>query len=104
MIPRVFPTFSSNVKGPNFPLCKYQLMKYKPWRTNQNNAWGDQEGSGQVFVSKWKEFLESPAAKQHATSFPGFSPSRPTVGRVGENPGNEVEQHVPDNCTSTRLV
>ena len=24
-----------------------------------------------------------------ATSFPGFSPTRPTV-RVGENPGNEV--------------
>ena len=28
-----------------------------------------------------------------ATSFPGFSPTRPLslVGRVGENPGNEVE-------------
>ena len=33
-----------------------------------------------------------------STSFPGFSPTRPTerervrsVGRVGENPGNEVE-------------
>ena len=25
-----------------------------------------------------------------ATSFPGFSPTRPSGGRVGENPGNEV--------------
>ena len=25
-----------------------------------------------------------------ATSFPGFSPTRPTERRVGENPGNEV--------------
>ena len=25
------------------------------------------------------------------TSFPGFSPTRPTERRVGENPGNEVE-------------
>lgn len=66
MIPRVFPTFSSNVKGQNFPLyCKYQLLKYKQWHTNLNNAWADQEGTEQVFVRKWKEFLESPAAKHH---------------------------------------
>ena len=25
-----------------------------------------------------------------STSFPGLSPTRPTVGRVGENPGDEV--------------
>ena len=34
-----------------------------------------------------------------ATSFPGFSPTRPTeressVGRVGENPGNEIVSKV----------
>ena len=31
--------------------------------------------------------------EQSATSFPGFSPTRPLslVGRVGKNPGNEVE-------------
>ena len=30
--------------------------------------------------------------KSSPTSFPGFSPTRPrAVGRVGENPGNEVE-------------
>ena len=31
--------------------------------------------------------------EQGATWFPGFSPTRPLslVGRVGENPGNEVE-------------
>lgn len=66
MIPRVFPTLTSNVKWQNFPFyCKYQLLKYKPRHTNQNNAWGDQEGTEQVFVTKWKDFLESTAAKQH---------------------------------------
>ena len=29
-----------------------------------------------------------------ATSFPGFSPTERSVGRVGENPGNEVEMQV----------
>ena len=44
-----------------------------------------------------------------ATSFPGFSPTRPTeqereretrsVGRAGENPGNEVGWRVPNNTS-----
>ncbi|CAB4012052.1 Hypothetical predicted protein [Paramuricea clavata] len=43
IIPQIFPTYSPNPKGPNFGLyCKYQLLRYKPWRTTQNNAWGDQ--------------------------------------------------------------
>ena len=42
IIPRIFPTYSPNPKGPNFGLyCKYQLLRYKPWKTSQNNAWGD---------------------------------------------------------------
>ena len=39
-----------------------------------------------------------------ATSFPGFSPTRP-LGRVGENPGNEVA-HVDlcvEACVADRL-
>ena len=32
IIPRVFPTYSSNSKSPTFWLyCKYQLLRYKPW-------------------------------------------------------------------------
>ena len=31
---------------------------------------------------------------ESATSFPGFSPTR-SVGRVGENPGNEVAESGP---------
>ena len=49
--PRVFPVFSSNPKGPNFSLyCKYQLLKYKPWQTTQENAWGDQPGSDDIYI------------------------------------------------------
>ena len=58
IIPRIFPTYSPNPKGPNFGLyCKYQLLRYKPWKTTQNNAWGDQEPTDEVLMNCWHEFL-----------------------------------------------
>ncbi|CAB4002039.1 Hypothetical predicted protein [Paramuricea clavata] len=61
VIPRIFPTYSPNPKGPNFGLyCKYQLLRYKPWRTTQNNAWGDQEPTDEVLINCWHEFLQTP--------------------------------------------
>ena len=57
----VFSTYSPNSKGPNFGLyCKYQLLRYKPWRTTQNNAWGDQEPTDEVLINCWHEFLQTP--------------------------------------------
>ena len=55
VVPRIFPTYSSNPKGPNFGLyCKYQLLRYKPWRTMQNNAFGDQEPTDEVLTNHWQ--------------------------------------------------
>ena len=60
VVPRVFPTYSSSTKGPHFGLyCKYQLLKYKPWLIRQENAWGDREGSDEVYISEWEKFLQS---------------------------------------------
>ena len=40
VIIRTFPTYSSDPKGNNYGLyCKYQLLKFKPWRTSPQNAW-----------------------------------------------------------------
>ena len=65
-VPRVFPVYSSNNKGSNFPLyCKYQLLKYKPWQTTQENAWDNQPATNEIYITKWKEFLETPYAKEH---------------------------------------
>ena len=61
VIPRIFPTYSSNPKGQHFGLyCKYQLLRYKPWQTTQNNAWGDQEPTDEVLINCWHEFLQTP--------------------------------------------
>ena len=43
--------------------CKYQLLRYKPWKITQDNAWGDQEPSDEMFVSCWHEFLQTPYAE-----------------------------------------
>ena len=61
IIPRIFPMYSPNPKGPNFGLyCKYQLLRYKPWKTTQNNAWGDQEPTDEVLINSWHELLLTP--------------------------------------------
>ena len=61
IIPKVFPTYSSNPRGPNFALyCKYQLLRYKPWLRTQSNAWGDVEATSEVLINSWQEFLQSP--------------------------------------------
>lgn len=69
-IPSIFPVYSSNAKGENFGLyCKYQLLRYKPWQTTQDNAWGDQPGSNEIYISSWKKFLETQYAKEHVTDW-----------------------------------
>ncbi len=61
VIPRIFPTYSPNPKGPNFGLyCKYQLLRYKPWQTTQNNAWGGQEATDEILINSWQDFLQTP--------------------------------------------
>ena len=66
VIPRIFPTYSSNQKGPNSGLhCKYQLLRYKPWRTSPNNAWGDQEATNEVLINCWHEFLQTPYGQSY---------------------------------------
>ena len=45
---RVFPIYSWNKKKN----CKYQLLTYKPWQTTQHNAWGDQPGNDEIYVTK----------------------------------------------------
>ena len=47
---------------------------------------GDFERGLRILLDVWFWRKREPG---DATSFPGLSPTRPTVGWVGENPGNE---------------
>ena len=58
VVPRIFPTYSSNPKGPSYAqYCKYQLLRYKPWKTSRTNAWDGEEDSDELMINKWQEFL-----------------------------------------------
>ena len=60
IIPRIFPTYSTNPQSPNFGFyCKYQLLRYEPWQTDKNNAWGDKEPADEVLINCWHEFLQT---------------------------------------------
>ena len=83
IIPRFFPVYSPNNKGPNFPLyCKYQLLRYKPWHTTQDNAWDDEPGLEEIYITKWKDFLQTSYAQQHV---PDWCESLHTVQTYSED-------------------
>ena len=64
VIPRIFPTYSPNPKGPNFGFyCKYQLLRQKPWTGIPNNAWDDQEPADEVVINCWHDKLQTPLGK-----------------------------------------
>ena len=90
---RVFPVYSSNNKGPNFSLyCKYQLIRYKPWQRTQDNAWGDQPGTDEIYITQWKQFLETSYAKEHV---PDWHEKLDTVQNYTE------EDDIDTECTCT---
>ena len=87
---QIFPTYSCNPKGPNLPLyCKYQLLRYKPWTVTQNNIWGDQEPSNDVFVCCWHEFLQTPYAQNNV---PDWFDKLQAIVQNQEEPNVELDQ------------
>ena len=66
VVPRIFPTYSPNPGGPNFALyCKFQLLRYKPWKNSQNNVWGCEDPSDEMLICAWHEFLQTPYAQRN---------------------------------------
>ena len=66
IIPNVFPTYSSNPKGKYYSLyCKFQLLRFKPWKNSLDDAWGTTEPNNQTFITEWHNFLNTPYAKKH---------------------------------------
>ena len=87
VVPRIFPTYSPNPKGPNFGLyCKYQLLRYKPWRTTQMNAWSDQDATDEILINHWQEFLQTPCGQ---TNVPDWFDKLQTVIQSQQEPEDE---------------
>ena len=58
------------------------MLRYKPWQTTQENAWGDQPGSDDVYITSWKAFLQTQYAKQHV---PDWHEKLQTLENLSEN-------------------
>ena len=57
---RTVPNFSGNPNRNKYGLyCKYQLLKYKPWKISCNAAWDNEIECDETFVEQWKIFLMS---------------------------------------------
>ena len=92
IVPRVYPVYSPNKNGQNFGLyCKYQLLRYKPWHTTQENAWGDQEGTDDIYINNWKEFLDTPYAEQHVPDW--YEKLHSIQNQPEEQPDTESSTH-----------
>ena len=71
VVSRIFLSYSPNPNGVNYGLyCKYQLLKYKPWKDSQMNAWNKEPSKKEPSddcsdIDAWRAFLHSSFAKQH---------------------------------------
>ena len=45
------------------------MLRYKPWKLTQNNAWDDLEPTYEVFVTCWEQFLRTPYAQNHVSKW-----------------------------------
>ena len=65
VVVRTFPNYSSNPKSQYYPqFCKYQLIKYKPWKDTIDELWEGNDPSDETYCVKWKEFLNSPSGQE----------------------------------------
>lgn len=61
---KAFPNYSSNTKGPNYDLlCRYLLLKYKPWCNVLDDAWCNEKASDSVYINQWHIYLQTPDAQ-----------------------------------------
>ena len=66
VVPRIFPTYSPNPKGENYSMyCKYQLLKYKPWKNSLIDAWDNADPDQETYVDQWHNFLKTSYAENH---------------------------------------
>ena len=70
VIVRTFPTYSSDPHGVNYgQYCRYQLIKYKPWRSHISNLLGGNKDTDQQWIIAYNMFLQEPNIGEYLTQF-----------------------------------
>ena len=68
------------------------LLRYKPWQTTQNNAWGDQIPTDEVLINCWHEFLQTPYGQKNVPDW--FDKSQAVIQSQESEPEPSEEQQV----------
>ena len=70
VIVRTFPQHPSNPHSEQYGWnCKYQFIKYKPWKDKRANAWGDLLDTDATCIEAYHSFLRTPAAATYILQF-----------------------------------
>ena len=96
VVVRTVPNYSSNPAGLNYELyCKFQLLKFKPWSHSSENAWDNEQEVDGLYVSKWKEFLETDLGVR---SVPNWKRLLEDTNRYDQNDetDNDVHETTPE--------
>ncbi|XP_066932700.1 uncharacterized protein [Clytia hemisphaerica] len=65
VVVRTFPNYSPNPKSDSYPLfCKFQLIKYKPWKDSVDSLWEGLQATNETYCQKWKEFINSSLGRE----------------------------------------
>ena len=95
VVPRIFPTYSSIPRASNFPqYCKYQLLRHKPWKKTQENAWDNEETSDENMINKWKQFLRTLYAEANVPEW--FDKLQSVIHSQHETEDQHVDTHPED--------
>ena len=102
VIPRIFLNCSCNPRGPNFAqYCKYQLLRYKPWKIMQENAWDNEEPSDETMINKWQEFLQTAYAKENV---PDWFDKLQSVVQNQQESENLIVDEQPENTREEWMI
>lgn len=70
VIIRTFPQYSPNPNDHNYSqYCKFQLIKYKPWKNNFNHAWSGHSDTEEGYIQAYHSFLQSSQASEYIPQF-----------------------------------
>ena len=101
-IPKIFPNYSCSPRGPNFPqYCKYQLLRYKPWKITQENAWDNQRSSDENIINNWQEFLRTAYAKEND---PDWFDKLQSVVQNQQESENPIVDEQPENTREECMI
>ena len=66
VIPKFYPQFSSNRNTGKYGLyCRYQLIRYKPWLRNIQDAWENGPENDDTYIQQWIHFMSTDYAKSN---------------------------------------